>query len=222
MELVEGKIEGEKVFRGVVFQKTLNPPKGESEYYGVNEFVEMVKEKRDVWIVEAFWWEEIEYVGPISRSKVADRVYIANEAPSICLSTSTMRWPWLRDNNCDYYIVVEKMEQKLLEIMAKLSELGFAIEMLSCGSFNFNKDGSAKIVYGPMSPIKEFGGRKVWFYTILGYSSKGKRGISALGMENCVDLKWQKGDILLVDNLTVQHARHPGKPPCSILVSVCK
>lgn len=40
--------------------------------------------------------------------------------------------------------------------------------------------------------------------------------------ENCVDVKWQKGDILLLDNLAVQHARKPGKPPRVILASICK
>ncbi|ERN19963.1 hypothetical protein AMTR_s00071p00129300 [Amborella trichopoda] len=40
--------------------------------------------------------------------------------------------------------------------------------------------------------------------------------------ENNVNIRWEKGDILLVDNLAVQHARRPGKPTRIILASLCK
>ncbi|XP_043709445.1 clavaminate synthase-like protein At3g21360 [Telopea speciosissima] len=320
MEFVEGKVEGEKAFGGVVFPKTLNPPKeGENEMsYGVNELVEIVKEKRE-WlsdllqihsallfrgfrvstalefgrVVEAFGWEDMEYVGATSRPKVVDRVYTANEVPldqlinfhhemaltkkltsKIFFFCSQPSPEGGETSIVPSYIIVEKMEEKMPEFMAKLSELGFifrlntpkdydpttvvirtwkwvlntedeveaekrAMELFSCSSINFNKDGSAEMVFGPMSPIKEFGGRKVWFFTILGYSTKGKEmGISfgdgsdfpaeafdtykQVLNENCIDLRWQKGDILLLDNLSVQHARRPGKPPRSILLSICK
>lgn len=39
---------------------------------------------------------------------------------------------------------------------------------------------------------------------------------------NCVQLPWQKGDIILVDNIQVQHARNDFKGPRSILVSMYK
>ncbi|XP_042491670.1 clavaminate synthase-like protein At3g21360 [Macadamia integrifolia] len=321
MEFVEGKVEGEKVFGGMVFPKTLNPPKGggnEMMSCGVDELVEMVKEKSE-WlsellqthsavlfrgfgistkeefgrVVEAFGWEEMEYMGAISRLKVADRVHTANEAPLdqpinfhhemalIKKFTSKLFFFCYQPSPeggetaiVPSYTIVEKMEEKVPEFMAKLSELGFtfrlhlprdfdpttivsrtwkwflntddeveaekrAMEMLPCNSIIFNKDGSAEIVYGPMSPIKEFGGRKVWFFSILGCSSKEKERCISFGdgtpfpaeafhayeqvvNENCVDLKWQKGDILLVDNLSVQHARRPGKPPRSIFLSICK
>ncbi|KAF8404250.1 hypothetical protein HHK36_009132 [Tetracentron sinense] len=172
------------------------------------------------------------------------------------------------------HIVVEKMEERVPEFMAKLSETGYifglktaknncsssiinktrkgvlkteeeveaekrAKEKIDCSSMKFNQDGSAEFVYGPMNPIREFGGRRAWFNTILDYTSD-ERDINLrfgdvtpfpfealdahkkiLG-ENCVDLKWEKGDVLLVDNLCVQHARRPGKPPRLILVSICK
>ncbi|XP_043709447.1 clavaminate synthase-like protein At3g21360 isoform X2 [Telopea speciosissima] len=286
--------------------------------YGVNELVEIVKEKRE-WlsellqihsalllrgfgvstaqelarVVEAFGWEDMEYVGTSSRTKVVDRVYTANDVPldrfinfhhEMALTkklTSKIFFFCFQPSPeggetsiVPSYIIVEKMEEKLPEFMAKLSELGFifrlktpkerdpttiviktwkrflntedeveaekrAMELFSCSSINFNKNGTAEMVYGPMSPIKEFGGRKVWFQTISGYSTKGiEMGINfgdgsdfpveaidaykQVLNENCIDLRWQKGDILLLDNLSVQHARRPGKPPRSIFVSICK
>lgn len=111
--------------------------------------------------------------------------------------------------------------------------------MTSCSSVNFNSDGSAEFVYGPMNPIREFGGKRVWLLPILGYTNnindvnnsfgdgsifplEALRTYREILEENCVDLKWQKGDILLVDNLAGQQARMPVKPPRVILVAVCK
>ncbi|XP_042502296.1 clavaminate synthase-like protein At3g21360 [Macadamia integrifolia] len=111
-----------------------------------------------------------------------------------------------------------------------------AQERLPCGSINFNKDGSAELTYGPMNPVRRIGERKVWFNSILGYEddfiftfgdgnaipSEAMDVYSQILNENCVDIKWQKGDILLLDNLAAQHARRPGKPPRAVLVSICK
>ncbi|KAK1300819.1 Clavaminate synthase-like protein [Acorus calamus] len=112
-------------------------------------------------------------------------------------------------------------------------------EKLSCTSVKFNNDGTAKFTYGPVNPVREFGGKKAWFLPILGYSEN-KKGVDisfgdgsdisreaidaykGILEENCVDLKWKKGDVLLVDNLTIQHARRAGRPPRAIYVSICK
>ena len=40
--------------------------------------------------------------------------------------------------------------------------------------------------------------------------------------ENSVDVKWQKCDVLLLDNFAVQNARRPGEAPRVILMSGCK
>lgn len=41
--------------------------------------------------------------------------------------------------------------------------------------------------------------------------------------EECVAIPWKKGDVMLVNNLTVLHSRNPLlKPPRSILASLCK
>ena len=90
-----------------------------------------------------------------------------------------------------------------------------------------------------MNPIKEFGGERAWFVPILGYKEQIQGVNSRFGdgtefpsetlstyrdilEENCVDVKWQRGDVLLLDNFAAQHARRPGKPPRVILMSGCK
>ncbi|GFY98093.1 hypothetical protein Acr_12g0006340 [Actinidia rufa] len=107
MEFVEGKIAEEKVLGGgLVFPKTLIPPPAPSNSSKVRSLVEMIMERRE-WlsevldrhsailfrgfgvaspeefgqVVEAFGWEEMPYVGAISRTKMAQRVYTASEAP---------------------------------------------------------------------------------------------------------------------------------------------
>ena len=108
MEFVEGKIAEEKVLGGgLVFPKTLiPPPPAPKEGCEMRSLVEMIRERRE-WlsevlvrhsailfrgfgvaspeefgrVVEAFGWEEMPYVGAISRTKMAQRVYTANEAP---------------------------------------------------------------------------------------------------------------------------------------------
>lgn len=106
------------------------------------------------------------------------------------------------------------------------------------------EDGSANITAGPLPATRTFegyGDRKVWFnyipaavykkaenYNILlcGDGSAIPRDIieeSARVMNNeCVEVKWEAGDVLLIDNLAVMHARRPSKPPRRVLVSMCK
>ncbi|ERN19967.1 hypothetical protein AMTRI_Chr11g100900 [Amborella trichopoda] len=116
-----------------------------------------------------------------------------------------------------------------------------ALMKLGCNSVKFLEDGRAEFEYGPLNPIRTFhGGRRAWFLTIVGYSGKPEddMGLSfadgtpfpneafktykKIRDENNVNIRWEKGDILLLDNLAVQHARRPGKPPRIILASLCK
>ncbi|KAJ6804960.1 clavaminate synthase-like protein [Iris pallida] len=226
---------------------------------------------------------------------MTDRVYTANEAPVDQLINFHHEMSMMKHSPSKIFffccqpaseggetsivqsnIVVEKMEERLPEVMAKLSEVGLvsksktprddeadseklinktwkwifktddeavgekrAKEMLNCNSVSFNSDGSADFVFGPSNPIRELGGKRVWFLPFLGYtgniydvnhsfgdgSAVPREAFVTYGEvleENCVDVKWQKGDILLIDNHSVQHARRPGKPPRVILASVCK
>lgn len=113
------------------------------------------------------------------------------------------------------------------------------MEMFICNSVNFNTDGSAESVYGPMNPIREVSGKRAWFVPILLDNNSANNSKISFGdgsmipvevlstyrdilEENCVDIRWRKGDVLLLDNFFVQHARRPGKPPRAVLVAVCK
>uniref|UniRef100_A0A0D6R7Y0 TauD/TfdA-like domain-containing protein n=1 Tax=Araucaria cunninghamii TaxID=56994 RepID=A0A0D6R7Y0_ARACU len=106
-------------------------------------------------------------------------------------------------------------------------------------------DGSANIITGPLPGTRAFqgyGDRKVWFnyipaatYTnaasnlnklLYGDGSPIPNSImeesERVMNEECVDVKWEAGDVLLIDNLAVMHARRPSKPPRRILVAMCK
>ncbi|KAG0499791.1 hypothetical protein HPP92_004482 [Vanilla planifolia] len=173
-------------------------------------------------------------------------------------------------------VVVEMMEQRMPEFVAKANELGLvfivktahdteadsgvvvnkswksslrtndeaeavkrAPERIGCNLIRFLEDGRAELTTGLMKPIGVFGEKRAWLVPLLGLTEI-KEDISNLFgdgsavpeevlriyteilEENCVDIKWQKGDVLLLDNLVVQHARRPGKPPRRILASMCK
>ncbi|KAK1311099.1 Clavaminate synthase-like protein [Acorus calamus] len=133
----------------------------------------------------------------------------------------------------------KKIWQRMLKSEDEDEARKRAMEKLSCNSLNFNEDGTADFVFGPMNPIRELGGKRLWFHYIQNYQCFDRDGIVTYGdgsplppqvvsvfdrilNENCVDVSWRKGDVLVVDNFRFQHARRPGKPPRSILVSVCK
>ncbi|XP_020575379.1 clavaminate synthase-like protein At3g21360 [Phalaenopsis equestris] len=113
-----------------------------------------------------------------------------------------------------------------------------AKETLSCSAVNFFSDGSAELVFGPLNPVVEREGKRAWIIPIHGYTDDKDMASNKFGdgnafpsevfgiyeqllEENCVDIKWQKGDVLLLDNYVVQHARRPGKPPRRLLTSIC-
>ncbi|EPS67856.1 hypothetical protein M569_06917, partial [Genlisea aurea] len=107
-------------------------------------------------------------------------------------------------------------------------------------------DDSVLTIMGPMKAIKydEKRGRKIWFNSIaLTYEACMDKGLDLSEMltfgdgtpmpievvrdcvklldEESVALPWEKGDVLLVDNLAVLHARNPFTPPRRILASLC-
>ncbi|KAJ0537044.1 putative TauD/TfdA-like domain, taurine dioxygenase TauD-like superfamily [Helianthus annuus] len=105
---------------------------------------------------------------------------------------------------------------------------------------------TAKLITGPIPAIRldEASCRKTWFNSLaIAYSlpaSERQNASAELGSgdpvdedvmkdmlrilkEECVVIPWKKGDVLLVNNLTVLHSRLPLiKPPRRILASLCK
>ncbi|XP_076953383.1 clavaminate synthase-like protein At3g21360 [Bidens hawaiensis] len=110
-------------------------------------------------------------------------------------------------------------------------------------------ENSVKIILGPFPAIRvdEMSGRKTWFNSLaVSYcgpatEKTGNQNTSVeLGNgdsvgdevvedllkvmeEECAAIPWKKGDVLLVNNLTVLHSRRPLiKPPRRILASLCE
>ncbi|CAK9188357.1 unnamed protein product [Ilex paraguariensis] len=98
----------------------------------------------------------------------------------------------------------------------------------------------AKTILGPRSLTKVFDGRKgrrMWFNTVVGMHGK---EISSATMadgteipekvakrceeiieEESIQFKWEKGDVLFLDNLALLHGRRPSLPPRKVLVATC-
>ncbi|KAK1434160.1 hypothetical protein QVD17_11078 [Tagetes erecta] len=105
---------------------------------------------------------------------------------------------------------------------------------------------TAKVITGPIRAIRfdEASQRKTWFNSLAGtygvpktdslntsvelgsgdpINDDAMKDLLKIFKEECVAIPWKKGDVLLVNNLTVLHSRWPLiKPPRRILASLCK
>ncbi|KAK1298805.1 Clavaminate synthase-like protein [Acorus calamus] len=101
-------------------------------------------------------------------------------------------------------------------------------------------DGGAKTMLRPRPLTRVFPdrkGRRMWFNTIVGMHGK---EISSATMadgteipsqvvkrceeiieEESIQFKWEKGDVLFLDNLALLHGRRPSWPPRRVLVATC-
>ncbi|KAK6921794.1 TauD/TfdA-like domain [Dillenia turbinata] len=119
------------------------------------------------------------------------------------------------------------------EAETRANALGMDVEWLP--------NGAAKTILGPRSLTKVFDGRKgrrMWFNTVAGMHGKEhSHAIMADGTEipehvvkrcgeiieeESIQFKWEKGDVLFLDNLALLHGRRPSLPPRRVLVATCK
>ncbi|KAF3672018.1 putative transmembrane ascorbate ferrireductase 4-like [Capsicum annuum] len=117
-----------------------------------------------------------------------------------------------------------------VEAETRAKALGMEMEWLP--------NGGVKTILGPRSLTKVFEGRRMWFNTLVGMY--GKEISSAMMFdgtqipqhivkrceeiieEESIQFKWQKGDVLFLDNLATLHGRRPSLPPRKVLVATCK
>ncbi|KAJ0985803.1 hypothetical protein J5N97_004159 [Dioscorea zingiberensis] len=120
-----------------------------------------------------------------------------------------------------------------LEAEKRTKALGMDVEWLP--------NGGAKTILGPRALTRVFPKRKerrMWFNTIVGMHGK---EISSAEMadgseipshvvkrceeiieDESIQFKWEKGDVLFLDNLALLHGRRPSLPPRRVLVATCK
>ncbi|PSR91213.1 Clavaminate synthase-like protein [Actinidia chinensis var. chinensis] len=102
-------------------------------------------------------------------------------------------------------------------------------------------NGGVKTILGPRSLTRVFDGRKgrkMWFNTMVGMHGKELssatmadgteipekvvRRCEEIIEEESIQFKWEKGDVLFLDNLALLHGRRPSLPPRKVLVATCK
>jgi len=112
--------------------------------------------------------------------------------------------------------------------------LGMDVEWLPGG-------GGVRTVLGPRKLTRVFPGRKgrrMWFNTVVGMHGKELssatladgseipadfvRRCGEIIEEESIQFRWEKGDILILDNLATLHGRRPSLPPRRVLVATCK
>ncbi|XP_020575374.1 clavaminate synthase-like protein At3g21360 [Phalaenopsis equestris] len=142
------------------------------------------------------------------------------------------------DADADTHVVLNKTWKSFLDTDDEVEAEKRAIESHCCNKVNFFSNGSAEFVFGPLNPVFEHEGKRAWIIPLDGYTADRNMATNKFGdgsafpsevfgiyeqllQDNYVDIKWQKGDVLLLDNYVVQHARRPGKPPRRVLASMC-
>ncbi|XP_042445317.1 clavaminate synthase-like protein At3g21360 isoform X1 [Zingiber officinale] len=120
-----------------------------------------------------------------------------------------------------------------VEAQRRAKALGMDMEWLA--------DGGVKTILGPRPLTRVFPGRKerrMWFNTVVGMHGKDissaeladgseipahvVRRCGEIIEEESIQFKWEKGDVLFLDNLATLHGRRPSLPPRKVLVATCK
>lgn len=99
-------------------------------------------------------------------------------------------------------------------------------------------DGTMLLEIGPVVSIRTVDGdadkRKAWFnpsafrglVPMLAdgslFPEEAIERYVEIAEEECVDISWEVGDVLVLDNRFVQHARRPSTPPRRLLAAFCK
>ncbi|XP_047316989.1 clavaminate synthase-like protein At3g21360 [Impatiens glandulifera] len=109
----------------------------------------------------------------------------------------------------------------------------------------WQEDGTVKSIMGPIPAIKVDKNRKIWFNSMAaaytGWKDDRNDPVKAVTFgdgtplpadtihdclrileEESVAIPWKNGDVLLLDNLAVLHARSSFQPPRRVLASLCK
>ncbi|KAK1578230.1 hypothetical protein Q3G72_028630 [Acer saccharum] len=117
----------------------------------------------------------------------------------------------------------------------RATKLGIRLEWM--------EDGGVKRINGPLPVIRydKSRQRKIWFTNMVGWEEAGNAPFKTITFgdgkplpadicyeclkifeEECVAIPWQEGDVLLIDNWAVLHARSPTNSPRRVLASLCK
>ncbi|KAG5236977.1 hypothetical protein OIU76_011770 [Salix suchowensis] len=101
--------------------------------------------------------------------------------------------------------------------------------------------GGVKTVFYPQALTQVYDGRKgrrMWFNAVVGMHGKETSSamladgteIPEIFVKRCeqiieeesIQFKWEKGDVLFLDNMAVLHGRRTSLPPRKVLVAICK
>lgn len=137
------------------------------------------------------------------------------------------------------FLIFKSATAKAILFFNRAAKLGMKLD--------WTEDGGVKTIMGPIPAIKydKSRQRKTWFNSMVaaytGWKDARNDPVKAVTFgngkplpadivhdclkileEECVAIPWQKGDVLLIDNWAVLHARRSFNPPRRILASLCK
>ncbi|PSS13409.1 Clavaminate synthase-like protein [Actinidia chinensis var. chinensis] len=223
-----GKCEGEKLVDGETMPLVLQPP--EPSKNDLNTLLSALEKNKD-WLGETIIKNSAVLLRGFDIKEHRKKVVLYCEIPPP-EGSETPFTPSFR--------VTEQMLEEFPEVVAEIEEKGLKYTFIALSK----KDTSSmrgrgwEDAFGTSDRRSREKGRRMWFNTVVSMHGKElssatmadgseipERVVKRCGEiieEESIQFKWQKGDVLFLDNLALLHGRRPSLPPRKVLVATCK
>ncbi|KAG5532544.1 hypothetical protein RHGRI_026990 [Rhododendron griersonianum] len=198
-------------------------------------------------IVETFGWDHVPYVGPAPRTNVFKRIWTANEGPLSEPITFHHEMALMKGypENVMFFCevppleggetpigpswrVAERMMEEFPEAVKEMEEKGlkYTFKAPPQPTASFTGRGWPEFLGSsdPAEAVKKYI-KEITSVTMMDGTEIPEeivRRIEEIIEEEIIQFRWEKGDVLFLDNLAVYHGRRPSLPPRKVLVATCK